>query len=243
MDFKLQSYRGRPVLTWWEGVHTGYGQGEYVIIDATYREVSRVLAGNGYDGDHHEFIVSPQDTALFDIYHEVPMDLSDLGGDKHGTVLDGIVQEVDVESGQVLFVWHSLEHVGVDESYSNPAENPHDYFHINSVDVDLDDNLIVSSRTTWTVYKIDRKSGEVIWRLGGKKSDFEMGPGARFVYQHDARRQPDGTLTIFDNRNVNIDEQSRTIVLKLDEEAMTATLVREYTHPNKVPSATQGSGE
>jgi hypothetical protein len=244
MDFKLQRYRGRPVLTWWEGKHTGYGQGEYVLMDGSYREVGRVRAGNGYEGDHHEFLISPEDTALFDIYHKVPMDLSDSGGPANGTVLDGIVQEVDIETGEVLFEWHSLEHVGIDESYSSLPENPeyaHDYFHINSVDVDNDDNLIVSSRTTWTVYKIDRRSGEVIWRLGGKNSDFKMGPGARFVYQHDARRQPDGTITIFDNRNVNRDEQSRAIVLKLDEDAMTATLVREYTHPDKVPSATQGS--
>jgi hypothetical protein len=171
MDFKLQSYRGRPVLTWWEGVHTGYGQGEYVIIDATYREVSRVLAGNGYDGDHHEFIVSPQDTALFDIYHEVPMDLSDVGGEADSTVLDGIVQEVDIETGEVLFEWHSLDHVGLDETYAKPTKSSRpslDYFHLNSIDVDHDGNLLVDSKGTFTVYKIDRKSGEVMWRLGGK---------------------------------------------------------------------------
>ncbi|MBA3426143.1 MAG: arylsulfotransferase family protein [Rubrobacter sp.] len=237
MDFKLQRYRDEQVLTWWEGVHTGYGQGEYVLTDGSYREVARVRAGNGYDGDHHEFQITPQDTALFDIYHKVPMDLSDLGLESDATVLDGIVQEVDIETGEVLFEWHSLDHVGFDESYVKP----YDYFHINSIDVDSDGNLLVSSRTTSTVYKIDRETGEVIWRLGGKESDFEMGSGARTAYQHDARRQADGTITIFDNRNVNEDQQSRGIVLDLDEEAMTATLVREYTHPDEVLSATQGN--
>jgi hypothetical protein len=237
MDFKLQRYRGREVLTWWEGEHTGFGQGKYVIADGSYREVARVRAGNGYNGDHHEFLISPQDTALFTIYHKVTMDLSKMGGKAEATVLDGIAQEVDIETGEVLFEWHSLEHVGLDESYAKP----YDYFHINSIDVDPDDNLIVSSRTTWTVYKINRKSGKVIWRLGGKNSDFVMGPGTRTTYQHDARRLPDGTLTVFDNRNENEDEQSRAIVLKLDEEAMTAKLVHEYTHPHKVLSATQGN--
>ena len=237
MDFKCQHYRGRPVLTWWEGVHTGYGQGEYVIMDGSYREVARVRAGNGYEGDHHEFLISPQDTALLDIYHKVTMDLSEMGGEKDATVLDGIVQEVDIESGDVLFEWHSLDHVDFDESYVKP----YDYFHINSIEVDLDGNLLVSSRTTCTIYKIDRRSGEVIWRLGGKRSDFDMGWGTRTAFQHDARRQADGTLTIFDNRNVNKDEQSRAVVLELDEEAMTARLVREYTHPEKVLSATQGN--
>ena len=237
MDFKLQSYRGREVLTWWEGEHTGFGKGEYVIADRSYREVARVRAGNGYEGDHHEFLISPQDTALFTIYHKVTMDLSEMGGEAEATVLDGIAQEVDMKSGEVLFEWHSLAHVGLDESYTKP----YDYFHINSIDVYDEDHLLISSRTTWTVYKIDRNSGEVIWRLGGKNSDFEMGPGTRPVYQHDARRHPDGTLTIFDNRNENVDEQSRAIVLKLDEEAMTAKLVHEHTHPNKVLSATQGN--
>ncbi len=244
MDFKLQHYRGEPVLTWWEGEHTGYGQGEYVLMDGSYREVARVRAGNGYEGDHHEFIISPQDTALFDIYGKVPMDLSPYGGGTDGTVLDGMIQEVDIESGEVLFEWHSLDHVGIDESYSEPPENPefpHDYFHFNSIDVDNDDNLIVSARRTSAVYKIDRESGEVIWRLGGKKSDFEMGPGTRTDWQHHARRQPDGTITIFDNGGVTKDEQSRGIVVELDEEAMTAKLVREYTHPEKVLAATQGS--
>jgi Arylsulfotransferase (ASST) len=116
MDFKVQRYRGEPVLTWWEGVHTGYGQGEYQILDNSYREVARVRAGNGYDGDHHEFLITPEDTALFTIYHKMPMDLSSVGGPKEGTVLDGIVQEVDIETGEVLFEWHSLEHVGIEES-------------------------------------------------------------------------------------------------------------------------------
>ncbi len=237
MDFKLQRYRGRSVLTWWEGEHTSYGQGEYVLLDGSYREVARVRAGNGYEGDHHEFLISPQDTALFDIYHKVPMDLSAIGGEKDATVLDGIVQEVDIESGEVLFEWHSLEHVGLEESYVEP----YDYFHINSIDLDHDGNLLVSSRTTSTVYKIDRKSGDIIWRLGGKKSDFEMGPSARFAYQHDARRQPDGTLTIFDNGILNVNDQSYGLVLDLDEDKMTAIPVREYPHPEGRLAGTQGN--
>ena len=236
MDFKVQRYRGEPVLTWWEGVHTGYGQGEYLILDNSYREVARVRAGNGYDGDHHEFLITPEDTALFTIYHKVPMDLSSVGGPKEGTVLDGIVQEVDIETGEVLFEWHSLEHVGLDES-----ELRYDYFHVNAIDVDHDSNLLISSRNTSAVYKVDRRTGKILWRLGGKSSDFEMGEGARFAYQHDVRRCPNGTVTMFDNRDKGMNEQSRGITLKLDEDAMTAVLLREYTHPKKPFAIFQGS--
>src|ERR671920_2496 len=195
-DLKVQSYRGKSVLTWMDGVK------EYVIFDHSYREIARLSAGNGHNGDHHEFLISPQDTALILIYSPVLRDLSSIGGLKNGRVWQGIVQEIDIETGEVLFEWHSIEHVGLDESYATVSQDGRpglDYFHANSIEVDHDNNLLVSARQTFTLYKIDRKTGEIIWRLGGKKSDFKMGPGTRFAFQHDARRQRDGTISIFDN--------------------------------------------
>jgi hypothetical protein len=240
-NFKVQRYRGAPVLTWWEGKGS---QGEYVILDSSYREIKRVRAGNGYKGDHHEFLITPQDTALITIYNPVRWDLSAVGGPKDGMIIDGIAQEVDIETGEVLFEWHSLEHVGLDESYSKPPKNPKwplDYFHINTIDEDHDGNLLVSGHKTFTIYKIDRKSGEIIWRLGGKKSDFEMGPGTRTRYQHDARRQSDGTITIFDNGGRHKDEMSYGLVLELDMKEMSATLVRRYAHPDGRLAAIMGN--
>jgi hypothetical protein len=232
MDLKVQNYRDNPVLTWGERV---MGEDEWVILDNSYREIARLRAGNGYQGDFHEFLISPQDTALITIFKPVRADLSLVGAPKDGVVLEGIAQEIDIETGEVLFEWHSLQHVGLEETYYPLSP---DYFHLNSIDVDHDDNLLLSARNTSAVYKIDRNSGEIIWRLGGKKSDFEMGPGTRTRYQHDARRQSDGTITIYDNGATVFDAsvpkavESRGIVLKLDEEHMNASLVREYTHPD-----------
>ena len=245
-DFRAQRYRGTPVLTWWEGrVVQGHGVGEYVIFDGSYREIARVRAGNGYKGDLHEFLITPQDTALLTAYDAVPMDLSAVGGREDGALWDGIAQEVDIETGKVLFEWHSLEHVGIDESYVEPPRDPdylYDYFHINSIDVDSDGDLLVSARNTWTVYKVERSTGEVLWRLGGKKSDFEMGPGTRTAFQHDARRPEDGTITVFDNgTHPKVHEESRGIVLELDEQKMSATLVRGYTSPEELLSTSQGN--
>jgi Arylsulfotransferase (ASST) len=245
-DFKVQRYRGRLVLSWWEGsVVAGHGVGEYVIFDDSYREMTRVRAGNGYQGDLHEFLITPEDTALLTAYNPVPADLSALGGPKYGAVWEGIAQEVDIETGRVLFEWHSLEHVGIEESYLQPPydpNDPYDYFHINSIDVDHDGNLLVSARNTWSVYKVERKSGEVLWRLGGKNSGFEMGPDTRSAFQHDARRQRDGTISIFDNgAHPQVHGESRGIVVELDEEKMSAKLVREYTSPEKLISTSQGN--
>jgi hypothetical protein len=243
-NFEVQTYKGETVLTWWEGHHTGFGQGEYVICDHSYKEIKRVRAGNGYEGDHHEFLITPQDTALITIYSKVPMDLSSVGGPTDSAVLDGIVQEVEIETGEVLFEWHSLEHVALEESYFEPPpdlKTSFDYFHINSIDVYDDGHLLISVRRTSTVYKVDRKTGEVAWRLGGKNTDFDMGLGTRTDYQHDARYHDNGIITIFDNGGVNEDVQSRGIVVEIGEAAMSATLIGEYTHPDKIFSDTQGN--
>ncbi len=245
-DFKVQAYKGEPVLTWWEGgIVAGHGVGEYVIFDNSYREIARIEAGNGYRGDLHEFSITPQDTALLTIYAETRTDLSPIGGPKDGPVWDGVAQELDIETGEVLFEWHSLDHVGVDESYRGVPEDPEeplDYFHINSIDVDYDGNFLIDAKGTWAVYKVNRETGEVLWRLGGKQSDFEMGAGTRAAYQHDARRQSDGTITIFDNgASPQVHEQSRGIAVDLDTDEMKATLVREYTHPEELLSTSQGN--
>ena len=246
-DFKMQYYRGRPVLTWWEGaVVQGHGEGEYVIFDDSYREIARVRAGNGYLGDLHELLITPEDTALLVAYAPRRTDLSSIGGPEDAPVWEGIVQEVDIETGELIFEWRSLDHVGIEESYARfPPDNPgfrYDYFHINSIDVDHDNNLLVCARNTWAAYKIERTTGDVLWRLDGKKSDFEMGEGTKSAFQHDARRHRDGTITIFDNgAHPKVHDQSRGIVVELDEQEMSVKLVREYTSPKKRLSTSQGN--
>ncbi len=239
-NFQVQSYRGSPVLTWWEGlIEYGHGVGEYVIADASYRTIRRVQAAGGLHGDLHEFVITPRDTALLTSYVIRNADLSSVGGSRKGTIQDAIFQEIDLASGRLLLEWHSLDHVPLTESYA-PVEANWDFFHINSVDLDDDGNLLISSRSMQTVYKLDH-SGKILWRLGGKSNDFDIGPGAHFAWQHDARRQPDGTLTIFDNgATPAVEKLSRGLILELDEQAFSATLVRQYTHP-KILSGSQGS--
>jgi hypothetical protein len=236
MNLCVQRYRGRPVLTWYEGTVLGPYGGSYVIFDPTYHEVVHVKAAGGRHGDLHEFLLTPKDTALITIYREITADLTSVGGPPDARLVEGIVQEVDVASGRLLFEWRSHEHVAVDESYLTgvTAAGNVDYFHLNSVGVDGDGNLLISSRHTSAVYKVDRRTGEVIWRLGGKRSDFTFGPGAAFAYQHDARRHPDGSMTIFDNAASlpGPGVASRGIRLALDEKARHASLLQEFRSPD-----------
>ena len=239
-NFRVQSYRGSPVLTWWEGsIELGHGVGEYVILDSSYRTIRRVQAANGLRGDLHEFVITPRGTALLTSYVVRKADLTTVGGSRQGTIQDAIFQEIDLATGRLELEWHSLDHVPLKESYA-PVEANWDFFHINSVDFDDDGNLLVSSRSMQTIYKLDRR-GQILWRLGGKSSDLEIGPGANFAWQHDARRQPDGTLTVFDNGATPVvEKRSRGLILDVDERAMTSTLLHQYTHP-KILAASQGS--
>jgi hypothetical protein len=155
------------------------------------------------------------------------------------------VQEIDVKTGLVLFEWHSLDHVAVAESYDPaPTVDGHsdDYFHINSVDETPDGNLIVSARNTWGVYKLARADGTVLWRLGGKRSSFTMLRGTTFAWQHDARVQPDGTITLFDDGAApSVHTISRGIGIGLDTRAHRAWLRREYRPAPPTLSNSQGN--
>jgi hypothetical protein len=242
-NFGVQTYQGRPVLAWWQGkIEDGHGVGSYVIADNSYRSLAQVQAGNGLRGDLHEFLLTSGGTALLTCYRITSADLRSVGGPSDGTIQDACFQEVDVASGAVLLEWHSLGHIDLSESYW-PTGPLWDYVHLNSIDVDVDGNLLVSSRNTHTVYKIDRRSGEIIWRLGGKQSDFAIGPGARFAWQHDVRIHPGGTMTIFDNEGSPFvaGGQSRALVLRIDEQRMTAKLAHEYRHPRALAASSKGS--
>jgi len=249
-DLRVQHYRGEPVLTMWEGVsQVGTGFGHFVLLNAGYDVMARLQVGNGYHGaDLHECLLTDHGTALAIVYNPVRWNLTAGGGAEDGTALDGIVQEIDIETGRVVFEWHSLDHIELDEAIGEPPEDtgvPWDYFHLNSVEEDETGNLILSARHTNGIYKIERTSGRVLWRLNGTRSDFAMGEGTPFAYQHDARVHPNGELTLFDNAESDQDKEgeipSRGMVLRLDEDAKTATLVREYLHPTGVLSVSQGN--
>ena len=244
-DFKAQTLHGKPVLTWWEGKSVnGLGDGEWVVVDTSYREVARFGARRGLDADLHEFQISPWNTALVTSNEVLPWDLRPVGGGAHGHVVGGVVQELALPSGRLLWEWRSLDHVAVSETAITKKPGPRfDYFHVNSIDVAPDGHLIVSGRNTWAAYKIDRHTGRVLWRLGGKRSDFAIGRGARFEWQHDVREHAGGLVTVFDNAAAPQEEpQSRALLLQLDTRRKRLSLVHAYTHrPEPVLSHFLGS--
>jgi Arylsulfotransferase (ASST) len=244
-NLEMQRYRGQPVLTWFQQTFGKNGGNQDVILDRSYHTVARVRAGDGYRVDMHEFKLTPRGTALVEAYTRVQSDLTSVGGTATGAILDCVVQELDVRTGQVLWEWHSLGHVPVDATYSGPPSGsgwpPYEYFHLNSIQELPGGNLLISARDTWAVYEIDKQTGRVIWTLGGRYSNFSLGPGAGFEWQHDARLAGN-TLSLFDDAALpQKEDQSSAKVLRLDTHAMTASLVRRYIHSPPVLTGVEGS--
>src|ERR1051326_3692993 len=246
-DFKVQKLRGEPVLTWWEGKSVkGVRVGQWVVLDTSYRELARFSAAHGLNADLHEFVITPWNTALVTSTEVRPWDLTSVGGSRRAHAVGGVVQELALPSGRLLWEWHTLDHVDVAETAITATPGPRfDYFHINAIDVAPDGHLIVSARNTWTAYKIDRRSGRVLWRLGGKRSDFTVGRGARCEWQHDVREHENGLISVFDNAAAPQEEpRSRALLLELDTKRMHVSLVQAYTHrPERVLSRYLGNAQ
>jgi hypothetical protein len=249
-DLRVQEYDGQPVLTWWQDplVSGGRRDAGVVIANSAYQDIAIVRAGNGYQPDLHAFAITPQGTAIFTVYDAIRCDLSAYGGPADGAVADTLFQEIDLHTGLVRYEWHALDHVALADSYipigqGGTPTSPWDYFHINAVSEHGED-MLVDSRNTWTAYDVDAHTGQIAWRLGGKQSSFKMGPGASPAWQHDAREEPDGTISFFDNGGTPpVHSQSRVIVLALNKQAMTATLVSSFVHPTPLLAASQGDFE
>ncbi len=246
-DVRVQEYDGQTVLTWWQDPLVSGGQRDagVVIANSSYQDIAIVRAGNGYQPDLHAFEITPQGTALFTVYDAIRCNLSAYGGPADGAVADTLFQEIDLKTGLVRYEWHALDHVALANSYQPVGSggtpvSPWDYFHINAVSEHGED-LLVDSRNTWAAYDVDAHTGQIAWRLGGKQSSFAMGPGASPAWQHDAREEPDGTISFFDNGGTpKVHSQSRVIVLALNKQAMTATLVSSFVHPTPLLAASQG---
>jgi hypothetical protein len=237
-NFQVQQYAGKPVLSWWQGriIRVGYGEGEDVLYDSSYRRIATIKAGNGYQADLHEIRLTPEGTAWIDIFDPIRMNLSSMHGSANGIVLDSVVQQIDVKTGLVMWEWHSLGHIPLSESNVAPRASgyPWDYVHINSVDPGSSGDVLLSSRNTWGLYDVDIGSGDVRWRLGGKNSSFRLGSGTHEYWQHDAEFQPGGLISVFDNASAPPKEkQSRGILLRPDTSSHTVTLVKQFVNPSK----------
>ena len=257
-DFRTQDYLGKAVLTFWQGTGLGgLASGTDYVYNVRYQQIATVNAGNGLSADGHEFLITPWNTALILAYTTATANLASIGGPADQTVINGVVQEIDIRTGRVLFQWNSEDHVPFSQSEqplpSSPS-TPWDWFHINAVHIDTDGNLLIDARDTWTTYKVNRFTGRIIWQLGGKASTFTLraapgqtldNAGEIFAWQHDPEAIGHDEYTLFDNESAGTPEfsASRTMTLKLDTRNRVATLLASDDQPEGLVAASQGNAQ
>jgi hypothetical protein len=242
-NFEVQYYNHKRVLTWWQGDRDGK-DGEDVIANHAYKRVAAVKAvGTGYSADLHDFVLVPHGRAFLDAVVPVRANLSGVGGPANGYVWDNVIQEIDIRTGKQLWSWHSYGHIPLNASHKPPAGSYMDAYHLNSFQQLAGGTLLVSSRSTWSIYKISMRTGQILWTLGGKYNQFKRGTGVGWSWQHDARRYGN-TLTLFDDGAApQEEEQSSAKELSLNVSAKTATLVRRFAHRPPLLAAAQGSAQ
>ncbi|HEY6171336.1 MAG TPA: aryl-sulfate sulfotransferase, partial [Candidatus Kapabacteria bacterium] len=215
----------------------------YTILDSALNEIRDLPIGT-YPFDNHELIVLPGGGYLFigeDNYQDDLSKYADTGA-TDALVLGKVILEYDAQ-GNKIFQWRTRDHIPLTEAtiqnLNNTTVNP---YHFNSIEIDHDSNLIISARNLDQVFKIHRKTGEFMWRLGGKKNDFTLiGDSVFFSWQHCSRILPNGDLILFDNGTNNVVPFSRACEYSLDTVAKTATLVRQFRHTPDLLGRLMGS--
>jgi hypothetical protein len=229
----------------------GYAGGSrsiHRIVDSSFTQVDSVRAGNGYDADSHEFRVLPNGHVLLHAYDIQYFDLSGVitGGNPNAIVVGSILQELDL-SRNVVFQWRSWDYIPIADTYMSTSASAFDYIHVNAYVPDDDGNILASFRNTCEIVKIDRMTGDIIWRMGGKHNQFTFtgensaNAPTYFTYQHCLVRLANGNFLLFDNGNLHPTKLSRAVEYQVDQVGKTATLVWEYRHTPDIFANARGS--
>ena len=253
-NLSLQTYQGKPALSWWQGYLTNTGEtvtGEDIVVNQQYQTVATLRGVGGWVPTLHEMVIQG-DNAWVTVNKNIPKDLSKYGGAYNGALVDSAVQEYSLSTGKLLYSWDALDHIPLNDSYASLPTNafPWDAYHVNSIQLVGQGKFLVSMRNTWAAYLVDTTSGKIEWTLGGKHSSFKLGPRADFQWQHDVALHPDSTISMFDDHCCQITGggtyvdptgASRGLELKLDQQGHTATLADEYTHGSNFDADYMGS--
>ncbi len=270
-NFKVQSLYGKPVLTYWQGTlattpaytNAPAGSSEpgscYYILNNNYQVISTVTAQNGFTSDIHEFLLTPNNSALFLATKPVVLDLTPYGGPQNGIVQDFSIQEIDLATNQLIFFWDALDHIPLSDSYVSASAAATassggiwDAYHLNAISLTDNSNaLLVSGRNTSTVYRINKLMGNIEWELGGVQSSFTIESPAQFSWQHNVTFVANnGSKQVISMFNDNCcggaiippnTPYSHGMVLQLDFNNMTASLESAYYHTPNLNVPAQGS--
>lgn len=264
---RVCTYRGEDHICYFQGEqHQGFARGHGVIMDQNYRIVKTVeSSGAGASSDMHEFKMTPYTngtTALMTVYQPRQYDLTtnprfnvERG---MGWIVEGVFQEVEIETGRVVFEWRSLDHVDPGLGWTMPGttdtsgdglteQTPWDYFHINSIDKNVEGDYLISARHVSAIYKLSGEDGHIMWQMGGNAATIRT-TNFVFSYQHHARWVSENSthtvLTFYDNASSGFNRTgdfSHGWMISIDHIAETATMIKEWGAPEPQGGLLSGS--
>ncbi|MBN1479500.1 aryl-sulfate sulfotransferase [candidate division KSB1 bacterium] len=226
------------------------GLTDFFMMDSSYTIVDQFQMGNGYIADYHEFLYLPNGHVFMIAYDLQPVNMNGIvyNGHPGALVLGGVLQELD-QNKNVIFQWRSWDHYKLTDSYNDLSQSVIDAIHLNAVTLDGDGHILLSALALGEVTKINRQTGNIIWRMGGKNNQFtfinesqEHAP-LYFMFQHDLRRLSNGNITIFDNGETTRRKYSRVVEYAVDEVQKTVTKVWEYRKNPDVYAPNMGSAQ
>jgi len=211
----------------------------HIVLDSTLAVVDSFKMKNGYATDFHEFKMLPNGHVMMMSYHTILYDMSTIveGGKTDADLVINIIQEQDLKKN-VVFEWRNIDYVPITDSDLDLTDSRINYGTLNAFDIDDDGNILASFRNHSEIMKINRTTGEVMWRMGSSRSEFtylgEHEVNAPYYHsrQHNIRRRPNGNITLFDNGQSHKPPYSRAVEYELDEVNKVATMVSEWRYPN-----------
>jgi len=211
----------------------------FYALDSSYAIVDSFMAGNGYTTDFHELLLTEDNHAYVIIYdvQKVRMDTIVTGGVDTANVVGSIIQEID-RSKNVVWQWRSWDHFSITDAndFVDLTRPNIDYSHTNSIEIDKDGNIIISSKRMDEITKIDKATGNIIWRLGGKRNQFVFNnDNFPILQQHDARILNNGNLLLFDNGLAPNRVFSRAVEYKLNTEDTTNLIAEKVWEFRNTP--------
>jgi EmrB/QacA subfamily drug resistance transporter len=254
-NLDAQSYQGKPVLSYWQGDVTPTGlinSGEDIVVNQHYQPVATLRGKNGWVLTLHSFVIQGHD-AWVTANKNIPANLSKYGGVDDGVYVDSAVQEYDLRTGKLVYSWDAANHVSLSTSHTQPPPNgfPWDAYHINSVDLPGNGQVLISMRNTWAAYLINTTTSNLVWTLGGKRSSFDLPKQADFEWQHDVELHG-STLTMFDDHCCDITGAgqylaatgaSRALALTIDQTDHRVTAVKQFSHGTTFESQYMGNAQ
>ncbi|MEN2402770.1 aryl-sulfate sulfotransferase [Flavobacterium sp. MC2016-06] len=185
---------------------------------------------------HHEIIKKSADEVVTLFVDQRITDLTKIGGKQKDTINgDGIL--ILDKKGKELWKWSVFDDL---DPMKDKAllKTKKDWMHANSLNYDKDGNFLISFYNNGQIWKVNAKTGKVIWKLG-KGGTMKMSADSNFSQAHAAHIDQEGSLLFFDN---GVDKkQSSVYALKVNEKDNSVQLDFHIKLPKDIYNDRMGS--